>query len=161
MSGYSFEYFSPAARNAVTTHATDHAKRMLHTVNGTDDVLLGLMTPQHADRGSTSVSRFMTDNFSIQLGDVKKCMQLAGIRGASMKDPEYTPGAIKSFKVALFEARRSSRRAEPTVDRMDVLIGLVKVNDVTFRRVLSELAQTHGFKSEDFMRLAAPRVRSR
>jgi hypothetical protein len=145
--------FTPNARNAVTTQTLLHADVLKHSTKGTDDVLLGIMTPIQGDGGSTSVLDCFFYDFNLSLEDVRDAV--LGINVRRCEDFYTETGASDGVSKVLRLARRNARKrarinwyTKNTVRRWDVLVGLIQTNDRTFQLVMTEL--TNQFEEHDF-----------
>jgi hypothetical protein len=136
--------FNPWATKAIEVFAPTKAELAGHTTIGTDDALLAVCSTDPGRRDeTTSPARLFMNQFDLSLADiadaVKKVQDVREI-GTSTG---ATKGVNKALRLAYRNARQRFHRSygtELSVDRMDILVGLVRVNDKTFQRVMVELS---------------------
>jgi hypothetical protein len=148
--------FTSVARESVTVDALHHAERLRHSTLGTDDLLLGIMTPSRVKGGSTSVLDLFYDEFNLSRKDVRDAILAINVRRSEefYTETGASDGVSKVLRLARKHARKGTRWYEKSsVHRWDVLVGLIQTNDKTFQLVMTELS--NDFEDFSFKKLEA------
>lgn len=136
---------------AIEVLAPRHAADFGHKTVGTDDLLAAVLTLRSEDQGTISPSELLQDHFGMTLNDVMFAVGVVADRREAWSSNGASKGVIRALRVANKIARQRAGGffKRYCVMRMDVLAGLIEVNDKTFQRVIVQLEKLYqGFTLE-------------
>lgn len=129
------------ASTAIETIALQHAADLGHKTVGTDDALLGLLTLSSEDSNSVSPARLFDDHFGMTLGEIIFAVSVVANRREVWSSNGASKGVVRAIRIANKIARQRAGGfwKRYCVTRMDVLAGLIEVNDKTFQGAIAQL----------------------